>query len=788
MRLKEEMNSVKDQLSSKDIQTWHAHTTQCNLAANVIPHVKGLDVELCTQAWVKFYEILNAFHGKGLVPDDQFMSVHLCEAPGAFVTALNHFLQQKGFQHMWDWRATTLNPYHESNCLGEMIADDRLIRQTYIQWFFGEDGSGDITHPSHVRGLRDMLAEAAEYEELQVRLVTTDGSKDCQVNPAEQEGLVSRLHHCEALTAALVLAPGGALVIKVFTLFETSSVLLMFLLNLMFNEVHTMKPATSKSGNSELYVVCLGYRQNVKEETLWAMLDLTVYNNTDEKTTLRLTQSLPTEFMEEHRRCCHLFAQYQLETIHTNLRLYETMTEEERQQLELKQRLALDFFLQRTGLGGRSRKHRWVAGYRREKSAFFFPQPSFAESNFPVQSFPQCGNAGGARSKLALNHPHQRQTGTFQLRQNLSTMSWPERLRLMDYRDATVPRITELQTRGPLQDCELDEWTEVDTGQAFSAILTSRLCDVSQLNDLNLMLENSDYERCRQWRFMDHARWIGQTAAQLLVDNSSSTTPLPGPSSLPPSCSELPSPHSEQSGSCQVYYWDRGRRGEDEKSSPLYESFSEALLDSRNVTVVDGDPDTEIKTAGPVLVFCNLTSFCDPQFKSAWRSRFEELLCRAKCVQRVAAILKKLTTGSDLVLLAPTSLTRLTSSLMYILARCFGSIVIDSSPNLWMHQLIKLRSFLGVGSGLLSHLLDIGQRLGLEVDTGQTQACLMEVVSFPVVVCDRKFVQLITAHNNRSVAGFLNLMLDHTRGVSGHAGQTKTQSESESIQDWPRLL
>ena len=64
--------------------------------SNIVELSRSLEVELCTQAWVKFYEILSTFLGKSLVPDCHFMSVHLCEAPGAFVTALNHFLQQKG--------------------------------------------------------------------------------------------------------------------------------------------------------------------------------------------------------------------------------------------------------------------------------------------------------------------------------------------------------------------------------------------------------------------------------------------------------------------------------------------------------------------------------------------------------------------------------------------------------------------------------------------------------------------------------------------------------------------
>lgn len=49
------------------------------------------------QAWLKFYEIVNAYP---IVPLDvegeeghvPFNSVHLCEAPGAFILALNHYL------------------------------------------------------------------------------------------------------------------------------------------------------------------------------------------------------------------------------------------------------------------------------------------------------------------------------------------------------------------------------------------------------------------------------------------------------------------------------------------------------------------------------------------------------------------------------------------------------------------------------------------------------------------------------------------------------------------------
>jgi len=58
----------------------------------------------------------------------QAFTLHLCEAPGAFVCATNHFIKMERPTWNWDWRAVTLNPYFEGNDAGAMIDDDALIR------------------------------------------------------------------------------------------------------------------------------------------------------------------------------------------------------------------------------------------------------------------------------------------------------------------------------------------------------------------------------------------------------------------------------------------------------------------------------------------------------------------------------------------------------------------------------------------------------------------------------------------------------------------------------------
>ena len=92
-----------------------------------------------------------------------------------------------------------------------------------------------------------------------VHLVTADGGFNCQEDPASQEASVARLHFAEVLTALSLLTPGGDFVLKMFTLFEACSVSLMYFLRSTFAAVRVVKPATSKAGNSEVYVVARGY-------------------------------------------------------------------------------------------------------------------------------------------------------------------------------------------------------------------------------------------------------------------------------------------------------------------------------------------------------------------------------------------------------------------------------------------------------------------------------------------------------------------------------------------------
>ena len=68
------------------------------------------------------------------------------------------------------------------------------------------------------------------------------------------------LHYCEMVTALGLLALGGSFILKAFTLFEHPTVCALYLMGAHFQEVHVYKPATSKPGNSETYIIGKGFK------------------------------------------------------------------------------------------------------------------------------------------------------------------------------------------------------------------------------------------------------------------------------------------------------------------------------------------------------------------------------------------------------------------------------------------------------------------------------------------------------------------------------------------------
>jgi cap2 methyltransferase len=95
--MKQHLNEIKSRLSLFDITKWHQHTSQTHPGGQVMKHMRrAMGAEVCTQAWCKFREIVQRLELISCLPENDIHSVHLCEAPGTFITSLNHYLHNNG--------------------------------------------------------------------------------------------------------------------------------------------------------------------------------------------------------------------------------------------------------------------------------------------------------------------------------------------------------------------------------------------------------------------------------------------------------------------------------------------------------------------------------------------------------------------------------------------------------------------------------------------------------------------------------------------------------------------
>jgi len=356
--MKDRLNQTKSQLNDLPLAKWHKHTKQLNPAGSVTSVLKKeVRPELLTQAWQKFHECFHVFELGPTQGQAEFNTVHLCEAPGAFITSLNHALCLHHQDVLWNWVATTLNPHYEGNDLGYMINDDRFIMGSLDNWHFGEDNTGNLMDKANMLSLLERARKLGETG--LVHLVTADGSIDCQSDPARQESIVSDLHMAEAVTALKLLAEGGNLVIKMFTVFESESVCLLYLLACAFTTLDMYKPATSKEGNSEVYLVGRGLvRSEWLEKTLDDLTVTGVFGEFPSDKSLFGQHEIPDTFLTSVKQCGELFMQLQENVISNNLHYWkEPLTNNDQKDLAEIQTQVAEKYVEKY-------KVEEVAGYR----------------------------------------------------------------------------------------------------------------------------------------------------------------------------------------------------------------------------------------------------------------------------------------------------------------------------------------------------------------------------------------------------------------------------------------
>jgi 23S rRNA U2552 (ribose-2'-O)-methylase RlmE/FtsJ len=212
-----------------------------------------------SRSYFKMWEIYYNFADKifsYLSNQDNLVFGHLAEGPGGFMEATyNYRLQRCKSKVPKDtFYGITLRPNNEYvpdwNKMKKIFGDKSNIHIEY----------GNLYH------YQDVKNYIRNFQRQKAFIVTADGGFDYSQDFNGQEINSCQIIYAESVVALNILRRGGTFVCKVFDLFTSSMLKIMYLLFKNFDEVYLYKPDTSRPANSEKYIVCIGYRDILQDD------------------------------------------------------------------------------------------------------------------------------------------------------------------------------------------------------------------------------------------------------------------------------------------------------------------------------------------------------------------------------------------------------------------------------------------------------------------------------------------------------------------------------------------
>lgn len=303
-----------------------------------------------------FYKMIEISHTMEIFKDCSKRSLqtfHLAEGPGGFIEATRHIRSESMKSDILKESSVPPPPGLDSNRtqIEEIYKNDKHYGMTLLNesdvnipgWgkskgFLkknpnvsiekGVTGTGDLLR-------RENLLHYYENYNNTMDIVTGDGGFDFSIDFNHQELLASKLLYAQICFALAIQKERGHFILKVFDLFTRSSIECLYLLSSMYEEVHIIKPNTSRLANSEKYVVCKYFRKNAKYHDLMESIissyhllyklegDCKSHNGTteNEHTILRSILPYPIEyyFVNKIEDYNAIFGQQQIENITTTM-------------------------------------------------------------------------------------------------------------------------------------------------------------------------------------------------------------------------------------------------------------------------------------------------------------------------------------------------------------------------------------------------------------------------------------------------------------------------------------
>jgi len=242
-------------------------------------------------------------------------SLHLAEGPGGFIEAWNYFRNYNMNDKIYGMTLIDKNkdiPGWSKTC--------KYLKNNKINIISGIDGTGNLYNYKNILYLVNRLGKHT------VDIITGDGGFDFSISYNMQELYASKLIFCQVLAAIKCQKKGGTFICKFFDTNNILTIQILYLLQCLYKEITFYKPFTSRVANSEKYIVCSDYIEEI-DDNYWNRLlsILLIWNNIDNEYKIinNIFQQIPNSFINYISNLNHKIINTQILQINKTISIIE---------------------------------------------------------------------------------------------------------------------------------------------------------------------------------------------------------------------------------------------------------------------------------------------------------------------------------------------------------------------------------------------------------------------------------------------------------------------------------
>lgn len=250
------LNDIKQQIDIYESQweVYKKYTNTYEFIHTMIPYKKYCISKYrpLSRAYFKMIELIH-FFGLNTDKKNPINTFHLAEGPGGFIEAIVKY-RNNPKDHYIGMTLLDVNN-NDYNIPAWKKSQNFLKENPTVTIETGYDKTGNILSLDNLVYVNKMYGGTMD-------LITGDGGFDFSKDFDNQEINMSKLLFGQIAFAICMQRQGGCFVLKVFDIFMQHTIDMIALLSSLYEHVYITKPNTSRSANSEKYIVCKGFLLN----------------------------------------------------------------------------------------------------------------------------------------------------------------------------------------------------------------------------------------------------------------------------------------------------------------------------------------------------------------------------------------------------------------------------------------------------------------------------------------------------------------------------------------------